>query len=99
MATHLGRPRALCSKSCAFAYVKTARISAPSKTVGGPALVLFRGRLRIHWRPLLISGRLRYLGKEPGAPFGLVDPILDQARGGYIVVLFTNFMGLAQEAG
>src|SRR5215471_7596755 len=34
--------------------------------------------------------------QEPGTPLGLVDPVLDQAGAGHVVVLVANRVGLAQ---
>jgi hypothetical protein len=34
-----------------------------------------------------------YLRQKPGSALGLVDPVLDQAGGGDVVVLFAEFMG------
>src|SRR5262252_1284221 len=42
------------------------------------------------------AGRLE---QEPGATFGLVDPVLDQAGAGHLVVLLANRVGLAQARG
>src|SRR6516225_4158790 len=39
------------------------------------------------------AGRLE---QEPGAPLGLVDPVLDQAGASHVVVLVANRVGLAQ---
>src|SRR5262252_9210035 len=39
------------------------------------------------------AGRLE---QEPGAPLGLVDPVLDQAGAGHVVVLVANRVGPAQ---
>src|SRR5262249_5859071 len=39
------------------------------------------------------AGRLE---QEPGSPLGLVDPVLDQAGAGHVVVLVANRVGLAQ---
>src|SRR5262249_20568053 len=39
------------------------------------------------------AGRLE---QEPGPPLGLVDPVLDQAGAGHVVVLVANRVGLAQ---
>src|SRR6516164_2486814 len=39
------------------------------------------------------AGRLE---QEPGAPLGLVDPVLDQAGAGHVLVLVANRVGLAQ---
>src|SRR5262249_24675383 len=36
------------------------------------------------------------LEQEPGAPLGLVDPVLDQAGAGHVLVLVANRLGLAQ---
>ena len=35
--------------------------------------------------------------QEPGAAFGLVDPILDQAGRGNVIMFFAHLMGEAQE--
>src|ERR1700758_1453532 len=50
------------------------------------------------WRagePLLPchAGRLE---QEPGPPLGLVDPVLDQAGAGHVLMLVANRVGLAQ---
>src|SRR5438067_13197044 len=39
------------------------------------------------------AGRLK---QEPGAPLSLVDPVLDQAGAGHVVVLVANRVGFAQ---
>src|SRR5262252_7686524 len=39
------------------------------------------------------AGRLE---QEPGAPLGLVDPVLDQAGAGHVLVLVANRVSLAQ---
>src|SRR5215469_18202549 len=39
------------------------------------------------------AGRLE---QEPGAPLGLVDPVLDQAGAGHVLVLVANRVGFAQ---
>src|SRR5215467_14844520 len=45
---------------------------------------------------LAIAGRLE---QGPGATLGLVDPVLDQAGAGHVVVLLANRVGLAQARG
>src|SRR6266508_6819675 len=53
------------------------------------ALYFPRGRSSL----LCNAGRLE---QEPGAPLGLVDPVLDQAGAGHVVMLIANRVGLAQ---
>ena len=47
----------------------------------------------IHRLRLVFGAEARCLVEEPGAMLGLVDPILDQTRGGDISVLVTKRMG------
>src|ERR1700756_4438730 len=42
------------------------------------------------------SWRAGRLEQEPGPPLGLVDPVLDQAGAGHVLVLVANRVGLAQ---
>ena len=35
------------------------------------------------------------LEEEPGAPFGFVDPVFEQAGGGHVVVVGGDFVGVA----
>src|SRR5207247_431143 len=48
-----------------------------------------RGRSSLLWN----TGCLE---QEPGAPLGLVDPVLDQAGAGHVLVLVADRVGLAQ---
>jgi len=49
---------------------------------------------RPNYQPRLVVLRLR---QEPGAPFSLIDPILDQAGRSDVVVLITNLVRSAQK--
>jgi hypothetical protein len=55
--------------------------------------------------PIAVSPHRRFasllcrLRQEPGPPLTLVDPILDQAGGGNVVVPVTNLMGGTQKPG
>src|SRR6185295_15164463 len=46
-----------------------------------------------------ILGAARRLEQEPDAPLRLVDPVLEEARGGDVAVLVANGVRLAHEGG
>ena len=47
----------------------------------------------------VVAGAARRLEQEPGPLLGLVEPVLDQARGRGILVLVSNLMGVAERLG
>src|SRR5215813_14204060 len=82
----------------------TAAMAQAQPTLPVPIMPIFTS-LSVCWRASFrqanrslscYAGRLE---QEPGATLGLVDPVLDQAGAGHVVVLLANRVGLAQARG
>src|SRR5919198_412790 len=78
----------------------TAAIAQAQPTLPVPMIPIFMDSSVAGCRRRRTSGSLPWnagrLEQEPGTPLGLVDPVLDQAGAGHVVVLVADRVRLAQ---